>query len=87
MGTLLVRVCGAEAGRAAATCSTLLTFPDGRFGIDPEEPKRLARYVGLHERSSHRLLFITLVSPFPRDVAHTEIVMLKSGEVASPFEG
>ena len=87
MGTLLVRVCGAEAGRAAATCSTPLTFPDGRFGNDPEQPNCLAKCVGLHERSSRRLLLITLVSPFPRDVAHTEIVMLKSGEVASPFEG
>ena len=87
MGTLLGRICGAEAGRAAATCSTLLTFPDGRFGNDLEQPKWQARYVGLHEKSSHRLLLITLVSPFPGDVAHTEIVMLKSGEVTSPFEG
>ena len=87
MGTLLVRVCGAEAGRAAATCSTLLTFQDGRFGNEPEGPKCLARYVGLHERSSRRLRLITLVSPFPSYVAHTEIVMLKSEEVTSPFAG
>ena len=61
-------------------------FPDVRFGIVPEPPKNLARYVGLHEGSSRRLLLITLVSPFQGDVAHTEIVTLKAGGVASPFE-
>ena len=64
-----------------------LTFPDGRFWIDPEQPKCIARYVGLHGSSSHGLLLITLVSPFPGDFANTEIVMLKSCEVAFPFEG